>query len=711
MVLLSGLLIGSAPALRAQQPMPISIELDGLADWSTLGAFNDITSIFGPWQDPATFSTISSAQLSLDNYPVLGLRAQSNTYLRAYPGWREGTPGNRPTISYTVTWDGGGLDGNNQAINNISFLNQPVTNFTSTVVEGVRKNSANLLFKYNDHDGEATLTMYVDNSLAGTAVPVSNLHIVPTANINPQTGTAPMYREEFLRKISPFNILRFMDWHQTNGGNLVGGDPHNDPRRVDWVKDPLDPNSVGRPMQSEFNRTRASGVPYEEIITLANVSKKSIWINLPDRASSNFVQGLSGMLASTLHSNADIYVEFSNEIWNSSPRHERVWSDAVADTAGPVPVNDGDANKLRLVYRESAKKLYEYSQVLKTTVPNGTTRVKPILSGLTPTPILTDYAMRYLEERDGGVAGQGRNLSHMIAGIAIAPYVGNDLNEQDLIKTVPAEQGYPVKNRHGKIVGDTNQDSIVDPGENWVYGPDPNGVPQSLDITPTERERYMQAVFPALLSYVDTTLRGWVRDQKAIADKYSVPLLSYEGGQHLVAYNWYYNVNINSILKQEANRDPRMALVYRDLITMWKQETGNQVFNQFSLSRPPDDFGSWGLLEDITQNSTPKWNYFLDLLAGDANLDGKVDLSDFQTLEMNFNKTHTLWGDGDFNLDGVVDYNDFLIFRGKFVPAIPAASAPVEAFASAYAPLPEPGAVGVVMLAGIAGLLRRRRRS
>src|SRR5439155_23241773 len=124
-------------------------------------------------------------------------------------------------------------------VDNVSFFNRPFSNFTSTVVAGVRKNSAVLPFQYDDGSGEGTLTLRIDNTLAGTTIATSNLHIVPIQYVNPSTGAAPLYREEFLRKVSPFSVLRMMDWQQTNSGGLVNLDPapepFHDPRVVEWV--------------------------------------------------------------------------------------------------------------------------------------------------------------------------------------------------------------------------------------------------------------------------------------------------------------------------------------------------------------------------------------------------------------------------------------------------------------------------------------------
>jgi hypothetical protein len=59
---------------------------------------------------------------------------------------------------------------------------------------------------------------------------------------------------------------------------------------------------------------------------------------------------------------------------------------------------------------------------------------------------------------------------------------------------------------------------------------------------------------------------------------------------------------------------------------------------------------------------------------GDANLDGDVDLEDFNRLAGNFG-TGTLWSQGDFNFDGAVGLFDFNRLAGQFGQSAPGASA------------------------------------
>jgi hypothetical protein len=87
-----------------------------------------------------------------------------------------------------------------------------------------------------------------------------------------------------------------------------------------------------------------------------------------------------------------------------------------------------------------------------------------------------------------------------------------------------------------------------------------------------------------------------------------------------------------------------------------------------------------------------------DVIPGDFNEDGTLDLADFSILTGNFNTTNRTFADGDMNFNGRVDLADFLAFRAAFK----AASNP------AGAPVPEPSS-GLLLAVGIFALCRRGR--
>jgi autotransporter-associated beta strand protein len=99
---------------------------------------------------------------------------------------------------------------------------------------------------------------------------------------------------------------------------------------------------------------------------------------------------------------------------------------------------------------------------------------------------------------------------------------------------------------------------------------------------------------------------------------------------------------------------------------------------------------------------------------GDANLDGRVDGTDYSLLQRSYGKTSgAFWDQGDFNYDGKVDLRDALILRAHYsqVLAQPAFS---RTAANPLQTVPEPASVALLAagaLLGAAGFWLRRRSS
>lgn len=75
-----------------------------------------------------------------------------------------------------------------------------------------------------------------------------------------------------LEKLAPFGTLRFMDWTDTN-----------DQTDQDWA------NRV----QLSSRTYTINGVPWEEVIHLANLLGKDVWINIPYLATTDYITKLA----------------------------------------------------------------------------------------------------------------------------------------------------------------------------------------------------------------------------------------------------------------------------------------------------------------------------------------------------------------------------------------------------------------------------------
>jgi hypothetical protein len=89
-------------------------------------------------------------------------------------------------------------------------------------------------------------------------------------------------------------------------------------------------------------------------------------------------------------------------------------------------------------------------------------------------------------------------------------------------------------------------------------------------------------------------------------------------------------------------------------------------------------------------------------LAGDGDLSGTVDLTDFTYLAANFNGGGKNWLQGDYNYDGNVDLTDFTFLASNFNQTLPSSS-------GLGAAVPEPAALSAIGMVGLS-LLRRRNR-
>jgi hypothetical protein len=95
---------------------------------------------------------------------------------------------------------------------------------------------------------------------------------------------------------------------------------------------------------------------------------------------------------------------------------------------------------------------------------------------------------------------------------------------------------------------------------------------------------------------------------------------------------------------------------------------------------------------------------------GDANLDGTVNLQDFNRLAASFGQSNRFWQHGDFNYDGTINLQDFNRLAGNFGLSAAGPGVTPQDWANLAAAVPEP-ALGAAVVAFLTVIRPRRRRA
>ena len=84
----------------------------------------------------------------------------------------------------------------------------------------------------------------------------------------------------------------------------------NFPTNVDWSRNVQTADQA-------FWGVEGRGMPYELMVEMANQTRSDLWINIPHTASDSFMQAAAAYVHAHLDPDLKVYVEFSNEYWTT----------------------------------------------------------------------------------------------------------------------------------------------------------------------------------------------------------------------------------------------------------------------------------------------------------------------------------------------------------------------------------------------------------
>ena len=316
-------------------------------------------------------------------------------------------------------------------------------------------------------------------------------------------------------------------------------------RFMDW----MDTNGsqqkewVDRPRLEHATWT-IKGVPIELMVDLCNRLKANPWFCLPHLASDDYVRQFATLVKAQLDPSLKVCIEYSNEVWNSSFEQHR-YAEEQARQLG-LGARERPWEGAALFYARRSRQIFQiWEQVF-----GGRSRLIRVLAWQAAGgEYWTDHML--LGQQDAG-----KNCD----ALAIAPY----------ISFMPSPSNDRLK---PDTVAQWSVDRLLDYVET-------NSLPECL---------------------------GWMKVQKAVAEKYRLPLICYEAGQHLVGVGGGENHEALTKLLIAANRHPRMGGLYTRYLDAWR-DVGGDLLCLFSSVASSSKWGSWGLLEGADETSSPKFD-------------------------------------------------------------------------------------------------------
>ncbi len=284
----------------------LGMNLTEIAYFSRELVFVDAVKSARRWVDTnpngVPFDTGQTVATDANGWPILGSGQSAQTLLLI------DKPASYPVGTYNVTFDGTGT---------LAF------EFDASNVQVT--GAGTMTFQVNVASDNGILMRVVTSAAAPNHV--RNIRVwMPGYSAS---SPSAFEQTDFIPKLQPFGVIRFMDWQKINGSNVVE----------------FADTSTGK----TFSQDNNNGVALKYMIELCNELGADAWFCMPHKASDAFVTEFATIVRDgvsdpdpdlnipPLDPGLKIYVEWSNEVWNVSfPQHKWI-GDQTGATVFSVP--------------------------------------------------------------------------------------------------------------------------------------------------------------------------------------------------------------------------------------------------------------------------------------------------------------------------------------------------------------------------------------
>lgn len=394
------------------------------------------------------------------------------------------------------------------------------------------------------------------------------------------TQTDPQRTGDYIRNLHVVP-LEFEETFQTeifNPAFIEKIQPFQALRFMDWMGTNHSPHRdwADRPRVDQATYSEV-GVPLELMVELANRLGVPPWFCMPHQATDDYLETFARFVQDHLDPALRVYVEFSNEVWNQQFEQAQ------------YAINQGKT-RWGEEHEDASMQWYgmrsaQMADIWKRVFADGRDRLVTVIS--------TQTAWRGLEasilDCPLWVAEGNTPCAEHVDAYAITGYFTGNLHQAHHSATL----------------------------QSWMAEPDGGFAKaiaqlQSGQLLQEDDDDDSVAGLAAVFKY-----------HARVAQRHGLPLLAYEGGQHLVSPD-------DEVLTQffvELNRRPEMYDLYTQLLTAWKEAGGSLFMNFIDISKS-SRWGSWGALETVLQDGSPKYDALMDFIPQSRSDSGPLKLTE-----------------------------------------------------------------------------------
>ena len=209
----------------------------------------------------------------------------------------------------------------------------------------------------------------------------------------------------FLERLRPFGAVRFMDWQNTNNSPVRHWSERAKPTDARWAT--------------------AKGMPPEILLDLANTLGVDPWFCMPHTADDEFVTQFALLVKQRLKPNLKVYIEYSNEVWNSQFGQAR----HALEQGRLKKLGPSDFESQLRWYSERSVAVFRLWEAVFSSVSRA--RLVRVMASQSANPWVSEQVLGW------------KNAAQQVDALAIAPYFGNEFGTpqtQNKVATMTVDQ-------------------------------------------------------------------------------------------------------------------------------------------------------------------------------------------------------------------------------------------------------------------------------